>query len=98
MITRWTTMPIMIGDRQLTELDVRLDLTYSRMAGWHVDAVLVEALVSKALIRVERDGTVTDGDLREASLAGPLLIAMADHHFDRNREEFLAEHGVTDDA
>lgn len=97
MITSWHMIPLCIGTKQISEIEVRFDITHCGSRGYAPIAVLVEDLDGhrgNSLVRIEADGTVGN----EQSLMGPAIISAARHYYDANRTEVLERLGLTEAA
>ena len=95
MITGWHMIPLCIGTKQISEIEVRFDIAHCGGRGYAPIAVLVEDLdgpMSNSLVRIESDGTVGN----EQSLMGPAIISAARHYYDANRAEILESLGLTE--
>ena len=101
MITSWHMIPLCIGTKQISEIEVKFDIAYSSTWGWAPTAVLVEDLdggYMNSTVRIEADGSVANGDNREMSLMGPAIISAASHYYSANRAEVLKGLGLVDAA
>ena len=101
MITSWHMVPLCIGTKQISEIEVKFDITHCGSRGYAPIAVLVEDLDGhrgNSLVRIEADGTVAGTDHREQSLLGPTIISAASHYYSANRAEVLKGLGLTEAA
>ena len=97
MITSWHMIPLCIGTKQISEIEVKFDIAHCGSRGYAPIAVLVEDLdgpMSNSLVRIEADGTVGN----EQSLMGPAIISAASHYYSANRAEVLDRMGLFDAA
>ncbi len=98
MISGWRMIRICLGDWPLAEFEVKYDISYSQILGWHVVGVLVHDLNDSA-IRVEGDGTVKlDAKQRLHSHLGHSIIAAAKCEFEGAKEEILHQLGLLEVA
>lgn len=93
MITSWHMIPICIGTKQISEIEVKFDIAHCGSRGYVPIAVLVENLtgtLDKPTLRIEADGSIGT----EQSLLGPAIISAANHYYDANRAEVLEGLGL----
>lgn len=101
MITPWTIIPLRIGLTQVSEIEVKYDLAYTRKTGWGPVAVLVEDLDGprgNSAIRIEADCAVASGNMRIPSLMGQAIVQAAAHYFEDNKRDILESSGVLECA
>ena len=93
MITSWHMIPLCIGTKQVSEIEVRFDIAHCGSRGWAPIAVIVEHLTGtpdNPTLRVEMDGSIGP----EQSLLGPAIISAASHYFSVNQAEVLEGLGL----
>lgn len=101
MITSWHMIPLCIGTKQISEIEVKFDIADCGSRGWAPIAVLVEDLDGSpcnSSVRIEADGSVNGSDHREQSLLGPTIISAASHYYSANKAEVLEGLGLTEAA
>lgn len=98
MITGWQILKLCIGDWVVTDVEAKLDLTYTKDSGWQLAAVIIEDYADKP-IRIERDGSVKlNDDHRLHAYMASSIVAAAVCHFEDVRDEILNECGALDDV
>ena len=97
-MTESQILKLCIGDWVVTDVEAKLDLTYTKESGWQVLAVIVEDYANKP-IRIERDGTVKlDDGHKLGSMIASYIMTAAVCHFEEVRDELLDECGVLDEV
>jgi hypothetical protein len=97
MITGWQYLTLSICGRPVTEIECKFDLAHTRRNGWQVNAVIAIG-DDRLSIRVERDGSVHNGDIISHTSLSHAIAEAALFHFANRRDDILEECGLLADA